>query len=113
MKTTKNWLRLFREKFGQFYISIDSLTKAVRIVDIVKGLKIATEDGYIECVASGDIEKHIGTLLEARTEEIADWLSDKEIQFPQNDGSYDEVMECFIRAADAIRTRYSFYQGED
>lgn len=61
----------FRAKFGQFYISIDSKTKAIRVVDIENGIKVNGEDGsLIECVASNNIEKWIDqALLSARTDE--------------------------------------------
>jgi len=53
-------IKNFREKFGQFYISIDAKTKVIRMVDIKKGIKINGKGGTkIECVASSDIEKWI------------------------------------------------------
>ena len=52
--------RRFRNKFGQFYVSIDAKTKAIRIVDIVNGVKANSDDGtQIEFVTSGDIEEFI------------------------------------------------------
>lgn len=55
----------FRSRFGRFYVSIDSKTKAIRIVDIENGTKVNGEDGsLIECVASNDIEKFIDSIVE-------------------------------------------------
>jgi len=55
----------FRSRFGRFYVSIDSKTKAIRIVDIENGTKVNGEDGsLIECVASNDIEKFIDSIID-------------------------------------------------
>ena len=60
IKDTEELKEAFRKKFGQFYVSIDAKTKAIRVVDIVNGLKVnGTYGDDIECVASGDIEKWI------------------------------------------------------
>lgn len=61
----------FREKFGQFYVSIDAKTRAIRIVDIENAIKVNGEDGsQIECVASGDIEKFLSEALTTQRLEV-------------------------------------------
>ncbi len=82
----------FREKFGQFYVSIDSKTKAIRVVDIENGQKVNGEDGsLIECVASGDIEKHIATeLTKARDETERHFLN-------QDANAHDEAVRKSYR----------------
>lgn len=83
----------FRSRFGRFYVSIDSKTKAIRIVDIENGTKVNGEDGsLIECVASNDIEKFIDSIVELAVskerEDIKnilwqvreDWRNDGQIQ---------------------------------
>lgn len=83
----------FRSRFGRFYVSIDSKTKAIRIVDIENGTKVNGEDGsLIECVASNDIEKFIDSIVDLAVskerEDIKnilwqvreDWRNDGQIQ---------------------------------
>ncbi len=72
---TQNIQEEFRRKFGQFYVSIDAETKAVRTVDIENGIKVNGNDGHkIECVASRDIEDYfitkISQSLEAERERV-------------------------------------------
>ena len=74
MEKEQETIKKFRDKFGQFYISIDSKTKAIRIVDIQNAVKVNGNDGsLIECVASGDIEKYL-------IEEIKNEAGEKEKQ---------------------------------
>jgi len=87
MNQTNNRIREeFRKKFGQFYVSIDSKTKAIRIVDIENGLKVNGEDGsLIECVASGDIEKwldsKIDELLKSQREDLVEKLEEYKLYY--------------------------------
>ena len=73
----------FDEKFGQFYVSIDSKTKAIRVVDIENGIKVNGEDGsLIECVASSDIKKFLLSsqlsIIQAIDELIEEVIKNKE-----------------------------------
>lgn len=60
MTNNNDWIKEFRNKFGQFYVSVDSKTGAIRIVDLEGGINVHGDDGTsIRCIASGDIEKYI------------------------------------------------------
>lgn len=73
----------FNEKFGQFYVSIDSKTKAIRIVDIVDGIKVNGKDGsLIECVASGDVKSFYTSQIKSLLEEYVKWAENQRGEIP-------------------------------
>ncbi len=81
----------FKQKFGEFYVSIDSKTKAIRVVDIVNGTKVNGDDGsLIECIASGDIQKFLSSAL---TQQLS--LVEEEIERMKEhvgDGGYKQAL---------------------
>jgi len=101
----------FRSRFGRFYVSIDSKTKAIRIVDIENGTKVNGEDGsLIECVASNDIEKFIDSIVELavskereRIVEIIDKSQGYECVLPEIDPSLGELTS---RDIDFVKSKY-------
>ena len=98
--TIEEVMKSFRKKFGQFYVSIDAKTKAIRMVDIENGVKVNGDDGSkIECVSSGDIEDFLRTALSAQNEavgrEINETLEKRVIRLSKIEGDAKVRFDCY------------------